>query len=337
MGISLKVNMPLELRQAVRKRPGMYFGDIESGGANTVVYEIVANAVDIFLAGLAKKINIEVNNNNIIISDDGPGFPFFKASPQDTSINLVEYYLTNFHNSPTADNHAPHIHILGRGLGLAVLNAASKKLAIESSDGEKLWTQNFGEGMVLSPATHESGNFPTGSKVSITLDPMVFDNHGPNSFELRKIFFEVVHLYPGLSIEFEKECFYSNNGLVDLGYILLKKSASYMGMPKMFRFHYQKKGIEFQVAALGDSKEGTEFRSWVNGCASVENGSHAKGLSSALRLNKWKPEIALIHVIMHDPKFAGPCRDALQMPEVLKVIEEKLTPEIKAFLNAQNA
>ena len=40
--------MHLEFREAIRKRPEMYFGDIEFGGANIVVYEIVANAVDLF-------------------------------------------------------------------------------------------------------------------------------------------------------------------------------------------------------------------------------------------------------------------------------------------------
>ena len=104
--------MQFQFIEAVRKRPVMYFGDLESEGANTVVYEMVANVVDLFLAGLAKKINIKINNNNILVSDDGPGFPFSKASPQDTSINLVEHYLTHRHNSPTADDHAPHIHIL---------------------------------------------------------------------------------------------------------------------------------------------------------------------------------------------------------------------------------
>ncbi|ASF48384.1 ATP-binding protein [Methylovulum psychrotolerans] len=328
--------MPIELKEAVRKRPGMYLGDIDYDAANNVVHELVANAIDLFLAGLATTINIQIKDNLIVVTDDGPGLPFSQKSPHDPSASLVEHFLTYRHNHPTADNHAPHVHVFKGGLGLAVLNAVAAQLHIESSDGNGLWVQDFGRGDVLSPAHCQSGLFCKGTRIELALDPLIFGDRTPDLYELRKTIFELAHFYPGLIFELGEERFHSKNGFLDLAYFSWNKPTKSAAAPKSFYYQGKSGDIAFQVAALGESATETAFRSWVNGCATVENGTHVQGLANALAAIGWQPQVALIHLVMYDPRYAGPCKDALRTPEVTRVLEEALAAPLRDFYHAQS-
>lgn len=81
----------LTISEAVRKRPGMYFGNPEQAG-NVVVFELFANSIDQCLAGKASHINIQVAETHISISDDGEGMPFDKAMPDNLSAEGVNYF-----------------------------------------------------------------------------------------------------------------------------------------------------------------------------------------------------------------------------------------------------
>jgi len=326
---NIKVLSP---KAAIRKRPGMYFGDIEYDGANHIVYELVSNSIDLFLAGLVNKIQVQAVGQDISVSDDGPGFPFNKKHEAENNDSLVTHYLTHNHHAPTADNHTPHIHFMGGGLGLSVINAACANLLIKSSDGQHLWHQKFGRGEKLSEASVQSGIYQKGTQITIRLDPEVFGDYGVNLWELRKSLFEAAHLFPGLHIEFNDETFFSKQGLLDLARLFLLEEPFNKSLIKKFHFSGQKNGVAIQVAALSTSGSGTEYRSWVNGLVSHESGSHVNGLSDALHKANWTPEIAMIHVIMHNPKYVGPTKSALECPEVAETIEQMLEGPLQAAM-----
>ena len=76
---SAKNIQALEGLQAVRKRPGMYIGDVVKRGFHHLVYEVLDNCVDEALAGFCDTIKISINKDeSISIEDNGRGIPVDK-------------------------------------------------------------------------------------------------------------------------------------------------------------------------------------------------------------------------------------------------------------------
>ena len=68
----------LESIEAIRTRPGMYIGSVGAEGLWQITLEIISNAIDEYLVGECDNISITVDEENIIVSDNGRGVPFGK-------------------------------------------------------------------------------------------------------------------------------------------------------------------------------------------------------------------------------------------------------------------
>ena len=252
--------------EAVRKRPGMYLGNIDSLAANTIIYELVANSVDQYLAGFVSKVKLVIIDDVATVEDDGGGLPFNKKSTSDGFSSLAESFFMSLHNTATRDGHAPHVHIKGGGLGLGVVNAVCEHINVGSSINGKRYKQSFGKGKVLSDCIADNSSLQIGTTIELTLDSEIFGETKFDLFDLRKTMFEVAHFYPGLVIEFQSERFYSEQGLLDLAYFYYQGPLERIAKsnPIKFFFDGEINQVQLNVAAIGNASDDSETRllSW---------------------------------------------------------------------------
>ncbi|OCQ95423.1 hypothetical protein BCD64_26130 [Nostoc sp. MBR 210] len=141
--------------------------------------------------------------------------------------------------------------------------------------------------------------------------------------------FDTAHLFAGLRIGLNEECFYAPQGLKMLGYILLTRQTDANNEPFHVTLHHN--NILIEAAAFGDRFSQNRIFSWVNGARTPDDGSHVEGFSQALAEVNWEPALSLIHIVMYDPHFAGPTRDKLDVPHIKEVIQEALREPLSSW------
>jgi len=322
----------------VRLRPAMYIGDTSTRGICHLVIELVDNVADLFLKGLATEIDIQLDGRSITVADDGPGLPFDEPNPDADS--LASKYLTQMHRTPTADKHWPHLHVHGFGCGVFLVTALSECTKVRSWRGDQLWEQSFQRGEAMeTPRVVDSGESKgKGTTFRFTPDPVIFADHRVSLVQLREKLKALSCLLPGFKLTLGKETFQSPQGLADWAreFALQEHSEDlsedttqpYNREPLWVTDHTGK--FHFQLAAAGNSDE-TEWITFANGARTHEGGTHLTSLKRLFNHAGWKPAVAILHVTMHSPVYAGPTRGKLDVPGIYAPMKDALEGEITKY------
>lgn len=323
----------------------MYIGCTSSVGAITVAFEAIDNAIDQFLSKQATKVSVTVEDNRIVISDDGAGYPFDLYDENGDSLGT--HYLTTLHNKNTADDHTPHIHCMTIGVGLFCLNAVTERLTVSSWRNGSLWRQDFSRGVALNAADVVQSGTGRGTTVDFILDTQIFQGLGSNLRGLRLDLDRLAeqlklraYIFPGLKILFQGNEYMYRDGMADLireriaqpiSRSRIAVSDAWMDRP-VFYMRYDCNDFQMQAAAFGETVDKTEWLAFANGACSLEEGTHCMAFKQALaRRVHWRPSIAAISVVMNNPEFSGPTKTRLDIPSMKNAFVEAISPNLKEY------
>jgi DNA gyrase subunit B len=328
-GGSIEVLTGLE---AVRRRPGMYIGDTDDGsGLHHLLWEVVGNSVDEHLAGYASYVRVRLGHGWASVEDDGRGIP---TEPLPDGASALEAVMTRLH---AGTNKRPHVHI-GAGMhqvGVAVVNALSSSLDAEVWRDGRAYRMRFARGEPLARVEDLGPTVRSGTRVTFEPDFTIFKERRWDRAVIRERMHELAATSSRLTTIFDGECFRCPDGLAELT----------GGEPVHLRS--SRDGIDVEVALAWTDAPDTIVRGFVGMCRG--DGTHVLGLKAGLRaaMRQLDPRfrrartaeidrvflrglVALVNVMLDDPRFMNPTRDWLFNPEVESVVKATVVDGLRA-------
>ena len=164
----------------IRQRPGMYIGRMGDGshpddGIYVMFKEIVDNAVDEFIMGNGRRVDISINETTFTIRDYGRGIPLGKVVDCVSQINTGGKF----------NSEAFQFSVGMNGVGTKAVNALSEYFKVESFRDGKFKVAEFKEGKLISEndGTTEERN---GTRVTFTPDSKLFPKYQIRLEEVEK-------------------------------------------------------------------------------------------------------------------------------------------------------
>jgi len=165
----------LEGLEAVRKRPGMYIGSTSLSGLHHLVYEIVDNAIDEALAGFCDKIDVIIEEGNIIcVRDNGRGIPV--DIQEQTGKSALEVVFTVLHAGGKFGGGGYKVSGGLHGVGASVVNALSEWLEVHVHKNGKIYEMRFSRGHIIEEIHVIGDTDRNGTTVRFKPDPEMFED-----------------------------------------------------------------------------------------------------------------------------------------------------------------
>lgn len=261
----------LDWKEHIRMRPGMYIGKLGDGsspddGIYILLKEVLDNSIDEFVMGAGKTIEISIQGTKVIVRDYGRGIPLGKVVDVVSKMNTGGKY----------DSKAFKKSVGLNGVGTKAVNALSNYFRVESTRDGKSASAEFEQGNLTNQELLDDTSRRKGTKVSFIPDDTIFKNYKFRSEYVVKMLKNYVYLNPGLTIVFNGEKYFSENGLKDL---LSEKIAETDLLYPIIHL----RGDDIEVALTHSKTQySEEYNSFVNGQNTTQGGTHLNAFREAV-------------------------------------------------------
>ena len=261
----------LDWKEHIRMRPGMYIGKLGDGsspddGIYILLKEVLDNSIDEFVMGAGKTIEIKIKDKEVRVRDFGRGVPLGKVVDVVSKMNTGGKY----------DSRAFKKSVGLNGVGTKAVNALSSYFKIESIRDNKVKYAEFSQGELKQDSAVEDSSKRKGTKVVFIPDEAIFKNFKYRNEYVEKMLRNYVYLNPGLTIDFNGEKFFSENGLRDL----LEDN---MSKEDMLYPIIHLRGNDIEVAITHSKTQySEEYHSFVNGQNTTQGGTHQAAFRESL-------------------------------------------------------
>jgi topoisomerase-4 subunit B len=259
----------LEWREHIRLRPGMYIGKLGDGssqddGVYVLLKEVMDNALDEYMTGYGKKIDVSITGKEVRVRDYGRGIPLGKVLDAVSKMNTGAKY----------DSKAFKKSVGLNGVGVKAVNALSSKFIIRSIRDGQIKVSEFEHGRTVKDRPLEPTTEENGVEVIFQPDEEMFGNYYFISEYVDAMLKNNVYLNSGLIINFNGNKFFSRNGLVDL----LNENMGKEGLYPIIHLT----GEDIEIAFTHGLQYGEDYYSFVNGQNTTQGGSHLIAFREAI-------------------------------------------------------
>ncbi len=365
-GDSIKVLKGLE---AVKKRPGMYIGDVGEGGSGLhhMIYEVVNNSIDEAMAGYADSVYVSLNaDGSATVRDNGRGIPF--DINHETGRSAAELIMCELHAGGKFDNEDGGAYKVSGGLhgvGVSVVNALSTWLELRIWRGDDEARMSFAEGVPNDniQITKNTSGRAHGTEVTFLPSPSTFTGTEFDYDTVETWLREQSYLNANVKIIFEdlrggekktKE-FHSVDGLKGFATYLDRSKELLTREPiQMIR---QAEDIYVEVVLQWTTAYSETSLCFTNNIPNRDGGTQLAGFRAGLTrsLNKYISEksnkkdinlsgedfreglTSIISVKMPDPKFGSQTKDKLVSSEIRPIVEGAVTEMLYDYMQENPA
>lgn len=359
----------LEGLEAVRKRPGMYIGSTGPRGLHHLVYEIVDNSIDEALAGYCSKIDVVIEEDNIIrVRDNGRGIPV--GINEKTGVPAVTLVFTVLHAGGKFGGGGYKVSGGLHGVGASVVNALSEWVEVKVCDGKDIYFQRYERGKTVCDLKKIGESTEKGTEVRFKADAKIFKETTVYEYEvLEKRLREQAFLNAGVHIELRDERtedivqknFLYEGGISSFVEFLNKKKHVDPIHPEVIYFASKndEDTVTVEVAMQYTDSYNELMLSFANNIHTVDGGTHEEGFRRALtrvmndyarKFNKLKENdknlsgedvreglTAVISVKVKEAQFEGQTKAKLGNTEVRTMVDKLLSEKLAIFLEENPA
>jgi topoisomerase-4 subunit B len=320
----------------IRLRTGMYIGRIGDGshyddGCYILLKEVIDNAVDEYIMGAGKEIQIGIEEKAVTVRDFGRGIPLGKVVDCVSQINTGAKYNDDVFQFSVGLN----------GVGTKAVNALSKEFIVRSHREGQFVEASFKQGKLKNEKKGKNTD-PDGTLIKFEPDPTIFKEVDFRAEHVERRLRHYSYLNTGLKLIYNGKTFQSRNGLLDLVMEDLQADNSEPIYPPL---HYAEKTLEF-CFTHSNSRFGESFYSFVNGQYTSDGGTHLSAFREGLlkAVNEYGKEkfegddvresmVGAISIRLKDPVFESQTKNKLGNTEIRTELVNRVREELLHFFN----